>query len=101
MSISLRGLTIHEIQKYLLEGGKLTDDYQTADMLLQSFVPLRAEYYEIAFLGDEYCVRTQGREYEAVRVPRTLGGVMILIANIESLNAKCALYIAQGGRNGF
>ncbi|VFR12084.1 hypothetical protein SPFM9_00155 [Salmonella phage SPFM9] len=21
---------------------------------------LRAEYYEIAFLGDEYCVRTQG-----------------------------------------
>ncbi|VFR14795.1 hypothetical protein SPFM20_00153 [Salmonella phage SPFM20] len=21
------------------------------------------------FLGDEYCVRTQGREYEAVRVP--------------------------------
>ncbi|MCT7475988.1 hypothetical protein N5V81_13475 [Escherichia coli] len=99
MSISLRGLTIHEIQKYLLEGGKLTDDYQTADMLLQSFVPLRAGYYEIAFLGDEYCVRT-GRGPEAVRVPRTLGGVMILIT-IEALNAKCALYIAQGGRNGF
>ncbi|AXF51059.1 hypothetical protein MLDJOKPK_00022 [Salmonella phage SPAsTU] len=101
MSTSLQNLTIAEIQKYLLEGGKLTDDYQTADRLLQAFIPLRAEYYEIAFLGDEYCVRTQDRVYEAARVPRTLGGVMILIANITSLNAQCGLYIAQGGRNGF
>ncbi|QVW55064.1 hypothetical protein pEaSNUABM29_00020 [Erwinia phage pEa_SNUABM_29] len=69
--------------------------------MLKLFLPLRSNYYEIAILGDEYCVRTPGREWEAQRVPRTLGGVMLLISSIDRLNTECGLFIARGGRSGF
>lgn len=90
-----------EIVKYLAEGGLLTDTPETAAKLVTTILPTKGQYHEIVFLGSEICVRTHCRDFEAGRVPLTLGGVFLLMANLEQFITRCMLWIAQGGNNGF
>lgn len=100
-ALSLDGKPPREVLDYLIGGGKLVDDMPTADRLLTMMVALRDSYYEIVPLGLQYVMRTPGREYEAMRVPRTIGGVMLLVLNFDKAVEKCGIYIATGGSGNF
>ncbi|QVW56283.1 hypothetical protein pEaSNUABM6_00147 [Erwinia phage pEa_SNUABM_6] len=94
---SLAGMSPEQTLTYLAAGGKILDDTESADRLLTMMVPLRDNYYEIVPLATEYVVRTPGREYEALRAPRTVGGVILLMRNFNDAVERCGLFIATGG----
>ena len=94
---SLGGMSPEQSLSYIARGGKILDDTDTADRLLTMMVPLRDNYYEIVPLATEYVVRTPGREYEALRAPRSVGGVILLMRNFNDAVERCGLYIATGG----
>lgn len=97
----LTGKTPSEILEVLQSGQRVQDTDTNADAILMTLVPVRGEYYEIALLGSEYVVRTPGREWEAFRAPRTLGGVILVVTGLQKAIEQCALYIASGGRGHF
>lgn len=89
------------IVNYILCGGLLEDNKETCDKLVSQLLPIRSEYCEIVILGSEYCVRSYCRRYEALRVPRTLGGVILLISSFQDAHVRVATWIAKGGNSGF
>lgn len=89
------------IVNYILRGGLLEDNKETCDKLVSQLLPIRSEYCEIVILGSEYCVRSYCRRYEALRVPRTLGGVILLISSFQDAHVRVATWIAKGGDSGF
>lgn len=89
------------IVNYILRGGLLEDNKETCDKLVSQLLPIRSEYCEIVILGSEYCVRSYCRRYEALRVPRTLGGVILLISSFQDAHVRVATWIARGGNSGF
>ncbi|HCM8676801.1 TPA: hypothetical protein N4790_004520 [Shigella sonnei] len=89
------------IVNYILSGGLLEDNKETCDKLVSQLLPIRSEYCEIVILGSEYCVRSYCRRYEALRVPRTLGGVILLISSFQDAHVRVATWIAKGGNSGF
>ncbi len=89
------------IVNYILRGGLLEDNKETCDKLVSQLLPIRSEYCEIVILGSEYCVRSYCRRYEALRVPRTLGGVILLISSFQDAHVRVATWIAKGGNSGF
>lgn len=89
------------IVNYILRGGLLEDNKETCDKLVSQLLPIRSEYCEIVILGSEYCVRSYCRRYEALRVPRTLGGVILLISSFQDAHVRVATWIARGGDSGF
>ena len=89
------------IVNYILSGGLLEDNKETCDKLVSQLLPIRSEYCEIVILGSEYCVRSYCRRYEALRVPRTLGGVILLISSFQDAHVRVATWIARGGNSGF
>lgn len=89
------------IVNYILRGGLLEDNKETCDKLVSQLLPIRSEYCEIVILGSEYCVRSYCRRYEALRVPRTLGGVILLISSFQDAHVRVAAWIARGGNSGF
>jgi len=100
-AINLAGKSPTEVMAALQSGLLLCDGKETADAVMMTLIPARGEYYQVAALGDEYVVRTPGREYEALRVPRTLGGVILLLQALPEAVKNCGLYIATGGRGHF
>lgn len=98
---SLKGMEPREVMDYLLSGGNVIDDTDTADRLLSMAFALRDTYYEIVPIGLEYVLRTPAREFEALRVPRTIGGVMLMVLGFDKAVERCGLYIATGGAGGF
>lgn len=99
--IDLSDKTPQEVLEALQQGQRIEDTDTNADKILMTLVPLRGEHYHIALLGSEYVVRTPGREYEALRAPRTLGGVILIVTGLERAIRECAIYIASGGRGHF
>lgn len=93
--------TPENIVNYILSGGLLEDNKETCDKLVSQLLPIRSEYCEIVILGSEYCVRSYCRRYEALRVPRTLGGVILLISSFQDAHVRVATWIARGGNSGF
>lgn len=89
------------IVNYILSGGLLEDNKETCDKLVSQLLPIRSEYCEVVILGSEYCVRSYCRRFEALRVPRTLGGVILLVSNFHNAHVRVATWIANGGNNGF
>lgn len=89
------------IVNYILRGGLLEDNKETCDKLVSQLLPIRSEYCEIVILGSEYCVRSYCRRFEALRVPRTLGGVILLISSFQDAHVRAATWIAKGGDSGF
>lgn len=89
------------IVNYILRGGLLEDNKETCDKLVSQLLPIRSEYCEIVILGSEYCVRSYCRRFEALRVPRTLGGVILLISSFQDAHVRVATWIAKGGNSGF
>lgn len=89
------------IVNYILRGGLLEDNKETCDKLVSQLLPIRSEYCEIVILGSEYCVRSYCRRFEALRVPRTLGGVILLISSFQDAHVRVATWIARGGNSGF
>ncbi|ELW5301050.1 hypothetical protein SH780_000042 [Shigella flexneri] len=89
------------IVNYILRGGLLEDNKETCDKLVSQLLPIRSEYCEIVILGSEYCVRSYCRRFESLRVPRTLGGVILLISSFQDAHVRVATWIAKGGDSGF
>lgn len=101
MYTDLSGLSPVEVLAVLQAGDRIQDTDTNADAILMTLVPLRGEYYEIALLGSEYVVRTPGREWEAFRAPRSIGGVVLVVTGLQKAIEQCALFIASGGRGYF
>lgn len=99
--VDLTGKSPTEVLEVLQSGQRIQDTDTNADAILMTLVPVRGEYYEIALLGSEYVVRTPGREWEAFRAPRTLGGVILVVTGLQKAIEQCALFIASGGRGHF
>ncbi|ANZ48710.1 hypothetical protein BIZ83_gp143 [Erwinia phage vB_EamM_ChrisDB] len=97
----LTGKSPQEVLESLQRGERVQDTDANADAILMTLVPLRGEHYQIALLGSEYVVRTPGREYEAFRAPRTIGGVVLVVCGLERAIRECAIYIASGGKGHF
>lgn len=100
-AINLAGKSPTEVMAALWAGELLIDGKENADAIMMTLIPTRGEYYQVAALGEEYVVRTPGREYEALRVPRTLGGIILLMQALPEAVKNCGLYIATGGRGHF
>lgn len=98
----LAGKTPTEVYRYLQEGRLLDDTPHTADLVLGTLFPQnQSPYYEIAMLGLQYEVRTRDRQCVFIRAPRTLGGVMLLLASAASIAEQATLYVATGGKGHF
>ncbi|QXO09856.1 hypothetical protein pEaSNUABM38_00134 [Erwinia phage pEa_SNUABM_38] len=82
----------------VMHGKKIEDTYDNADALLQMFIPLTSEHYEIFPAGQEYIVRSRNKKFEAARYPRTLGGVIVLQGQFEGAIARILVYYATGGQ---
>ncbi|AFO71353.1 hypothetical protein CR5_133 [Cronobacter phage CR5] len=82
----------------IMLGKKIEDTHENADALLQMFIPLTSEHYEILPIGVEYIFRSRDKKYEAARYPRTLGGLILLQAQFEGALARILVYYATGGQ---